>query len=285
MYVKYATKCVLGAHMKICIAIIYYDNAEEIRAYLQALANQSYCSSITVIMIVNKGLAADAYTLQQDAAIIGLDVFVAVPQANLGYLNGFLYGYAAYVKETGTTPDWAMLSNTDISFPHPDFFRQFMQDAYEPGIGIVGPSVLNPKFSEYQSPHRIIRRSKRSLQIRVLLFSIPFLRGMYVRLADSKYKRRRTIRPESGYVYEVNGAFLAFSKAFMAYFSQQHYGMLLYGEEVFIAEHALRAGVKTYFDASIEIIHNEHASTKQINAEKTAKLLRDNLRYNLREFY
>lgn len=271
--------------MRICITVIYYDNAEEIRTYLDALAALTHCEVIRVVMVVNKGSAEDAFALQDYAEKIGLLAYVYVPNENLGYLNGFLFGYNEYVAEAGAAPDWAIISNTDIRFCSPDFLKPFTEHAYGEDIGVVGPSIFNPKFQEYQSPHCLARRSKRSLQARALLFSIPILRNIYVWLADSRYKNRVTEKPGSSYAYEVNGALIAFSGKFMEYFAKQHYGMLLYGEEVYIAEHARLAGMKTYYDASIEILHNEHASTKQLNTTRTAKLLRDNLRYNLREFY
>lgn len=273
--------------MKIAIIVIYYDNADEIRNFIHEVKQQKNGREVDVILVVNKGDAQAALEIKNTESQDGPNIFVFDPQENLGYLNGFLYGYNKYIEIATSTPDWVILCNTDISFKGTDFFNPLYTNAYYPDdVGCVGPSVYNPEQRDYQNPGAVHRRSRSALTKRIFIFSIPILNSLYISLSGSKYKKRITVKPTSGYVRELHGVFFAFRNQFMQYFKDKTYPPFLYSEEIFVGEHIAKANFKTYYDADYEIDHNEHTVTgRSLKYKRKARYLRDSIKYNRDTFY
>ena len=73
--------------------------------------------------------------------------------------------------------------------------------------------------------------------------------------------------------------------AFFEALGEEEYGVVLYSEESFIAEIILENGKLEFYDATIEVKHNENLTTSKLGLIKKGQYMSNSMAYIKQRFY
>lgn len=264
--------------------VICYNNVEEVIQYWENIKKMELHQSVALVIVVNKEESEEKIRLKEYAANQEGKVSVVLPEENLGYMNGLIYGYNAYRKAGDEIPKYVIMSNTDIVYEDIRFFEKLLSREYEDDVWCIGPSVVN-RFDSYDNPVCDERRSLKEINSLILRFSIPLFGPLYVKIAGIKSKYVKRKKEESRYVYEVHGCHFILTRDFAEYIRDQWYGTLLYSEETFIAEHVYKNHKKIYYDSDLEVRHVEHSVTGKVQVTRHCRYLKESMECIRKTFY
>jgi len=197
------------------------------------------------------------------------DVVLVRRPDNPGYLPGGLAALRASVQERGALPDWAILSNTDLTFESTDLTA--VLGDYDP----LDPVVLAPRITEgtariEKNPHLLVPRSLRRHRVNHYATLTPSLAYGYlmlsrVRLAVRTHRARRLTQPRTSVsagstIYSPYGAIMIFSRGFLDRDALPS-DVPITAEEYAVAERARREGAPVVFEPRIHVHHDPHTTT------------------------
>ena len=268
--------------MKCLNVIVYCDNFQEVKDYLQAVFDISN-NLVDIIIVVNsdkQNMLKELKKFIEDSNYISCRILDY--NANVGYLNSLL----KTIKNIDLQEyDYYILSNTDISYNTKDFFIKLQEKNYEQDIGCIAPSVYSTKSDTYSNPHYIKRLTAKGLKFRTIIFSSKVLSTLYFKLSKIKTKKKKTIKKESCEVYSPHGCYMIFTREFIKKIVGYEYGAKMYSEESCIGELLIRANMRCWYDADIEVSHVENTVTGNMNSIVKCKAFNDSLKYIIKEFY
>lgn len=268
---------------KVLVLVMNYGTADEIISYANAISCQSVQNKICLMIVDNKYDANE--NLCERLTSIDLDIIYYNPEKNLGYLNGALFGIDYFKKLRGFVPDWLVVSNTDIEYDNNNFYENFLKRSYSEDTWCVAPSVLGAN-GRYCNPHYKERIPVSKVNRLIMIFKHSLLAKIYYKLASIKSdKNAVAVKQESQNVYSSHGCFFILKKNFYEALNGEKYGVLLYSEESFIAEFILENKKLSYYDSTIEVIHNENLVTGKINYKKRGKFISESMKYIKERFY
>jgi GT2 family glycosyltransferase len=102
-------------------------------------------------------------------------------------------------------------------------------------------------------------------------------------LASAAFYRIRTIarkltgasavlgRVPGGTIYAPHGSFLIFSSEYFRAGGSLDFPCFLFGEEVYLAEVLRKLGLDVVYEPSLEVVHQEHKSTKLVKSRELAQ--------------
>lgn len=263
--------------------IICYNNADEVKSYIESTRGLDCGKSVKFIVVINAVKKEESEIIEKIKSYDYVQVYM--PEKNVGYINGLLYGYEEYSKNHDIKDvNWIVLSNTDIEYEKKSFLAYFLNKNYDDDIWCVAPSVYSKNTSSYSNPSSLYRRSRKEIDRLIKIFSNPFIGSLYIFL--SKLKRTPfSKRPKSQYIYEVHGCYFIIRRCFIELLIKNKYQAFLYSEETYIAEHAYKNGKRIYYDDGFQVIHNEHSVTKKVNYVRKTKLFAESLLIIRDNFY
>jgi GT2 family glycosyltransferase len=273
------------SNMKRIINIVTcYQNELEIIEYAEELNKQQHASDICLVVVMNKQSNIEFKEFKDTLISKRSNTLVFVPNNNLGYLNGLIFGYECYIKDH-EKPDWIIMSNTDIKYSGTQFFEDFKNKNYDTNIWCVAPSVYSPENDKYENPQYLKRHTLKSINKRIFIFKHPKLAYLYLKMSEMKSKKAKKKKDNSQYVYSAHGCYFILNNEMAATLMEKPYGVLMYSEEAYIAEIILKNNKKCYYDNSIEVIHEGSTVTSKLNIKKKSKYFADSLNYIRKEFY
>lgn len=265
-------------------SVIYYDNFDEVKQYVEHSYSLPYTDNLYFAIVVNKIKEEDVARL--NSLYEGSNkVFVFYPNKNLGYMNGLIEGYEAFVNKTSIEPDYVIMSNTDIIYRDELFFKRFIENKYDDDIWVIGPSVYANNRKSFDNPVLDNRPSKRNVKKLIFFTSTPIIRSLYVGLSDYKARLVKREEEESRFIYQVHGCYFIVKNELAKQMVAHKFGVLLYSEEAYVSEEALKSNKKVYYDKTLKIIHDEHSVTGKLKTKKIAKYISESMRYILKEYY
>lgn len=213
---------------------------------------------------------------------------------NLGYFGGACAGLNHYLKDHAITPGWILVTNVDIVFSA-DFFHRLNGLGDLKNIGIVAPSIISKKWNTDYNPQRMERYPKSKILFYRYLYACFLLHNLYLVAAylkkwisgllrrfnrdeDTAGKSRRKI-------YAPHGSCLVFSHNYFSSGGTLDPPGFLFGEEIMIAEAAIKAGLDIVYHPELIIYDFEHASTGFFVTPKTNRYYRDSIRAILDRYY
>jgi glycosyltransferase, family 2 len=268
--------------MKCLNIIIYYDNKEEVEAYITNVVAISD-EMLDIVVVVNKDTKNLAIELEDKLKSMGISICKFINYGeNVGYLNAMLFTIRKIdIKKY----DYVILSNTDIEYSMNRFFYELSCKTYSANIGAIAPSIYSPNTQRYQNPHYLKRIKKSHFKRLYFLFKFPTLGKLYLQLSSFKRKKKPVLKEKSCMVYSPHGAYMIFTNKFISLISDYTYGALLYSEESCIGELLIKNGMKCYYDSTLEVIHYESTVTGSIDYKKRFDLWRKSIKVILDEFY
>jgi GT2 family glycosyltransferase len=265
--------------------VIFYDNEKEVYTYAEDLSHQTAKEDIVLVIVVNKKGKTQLENFKSKLNILSIATFVLDPNKNLGYLNGAIYGYEEYCRVYKSMPKWVIVSNTDIEFRNNRFFEDLLYTKYEDDVWCIGPSVYSPKKKSFDNPHYIDRCTKDKINKLIYIHERPILAYVYAKLAIIKGKFFRSKKQENQFIYSVKGCFFIIRNELATILKHRKFKALLYSEESYIAEIIGEYKKRTYYDSTIEVIHNESTITGKLAIKKKSKYIADSLKIIRDEFY
>lgn len=265
--------------------VILYANEEEVFEHARNLSKQTVVSDIALVIVVNKKDRTDIVDFKTRLQSLNLDVFIYDPNENLGYLNGTIFGYNQFCKETSSLPKWVIISNTDIEFSSNTFYQDILSNNYSEDVWCIAPSVYNFAKKSYDNPEYIDRVKIGTINRLIYIYERPFLAGIYEKLANIKGRLARNAKQESQYIYSAKGCFFILRTEMADLLTQRKYRAIMYSEESYVSEIILQINKKIYYDSSIEIIHKESTVTGKLKLQSKAKYIAESLKVIREEFY
>lgn len=248
------------------IGVIYNTWPETLR-YLKSIADAEI-EKTEVILADNSNLETPADFLTK----ISNYPFVHYHRTgkNTGYFGGAREGLKFYLNEHKSYPDWVLVTNVDIVFT-PHFFQQLSKISNQQNLGAVAPSIISKRWNADYNPKILTRYTKNKLRFYQFLYSSFLIHNAFLILAYLKKwligRRRKNTNPGDHpsdlqtKIYAPHGSCLVFHRNYFTQGGNLDLPNFLFGEEVLVAENALKTGLDIVYHPEMVIYDYEHAST------------------------
>lgn len=207
---------------------------------------------------------------------------------NLGYYGGAAYGLKWYLSNHHLA-DWVIVSNVDIEVT--DTFVHDLQKI-APGSGaIIAPRILNPTTGFDTNPYLVVKPPLARLLFLSQIYRSQVLTNLYILAAQVKRSlaTRRNAPPSlqinPRHIYAPHGAFVIFPAEYFAAGGTLDFPGFLFGEEFFVAESAIQAGLEVLYIPSIVVIHREHTSTGHVRSKRMIRYMKESAELILQNYY
>ena len=259
--------------MKLAFVILQYMAADDTIECVQSIRSHVGIRDYRIILVDNCS-PDDAWDRVQNAFGGDEDIILLRTESNLGFARGNNVGYR-YAAEH-LDPEYIILLNNDVLLIQDGIYEVIADCDRRHGFGVMGPMILtkdgsfgsNPMSREDHPPDRAaMLKYNRGDRIKLCLARLHLLRPaeyFYAKL----FKRAR---PDTSYYLDehinvrLQGAFWIFSGRYLAEFPD---GLdnrtFLYGEEVLLQHHVLRAGLTLLYSPRLCVFHKEDASTDSL---------------------
>lgn len=268
--------------MKIIISVVCYNNEDEIAAFAEMLNKQTMSSDIELVVTCNLCNAPEKFRARLGEIRKGTRVFC--PEKNLGYLHGCLYGVERY----GGAFDWAILSNTDITFKKESFIEDLLSSCEKDNdVWAIAPNTFRSSNGVQQNPFCLSRPSCRRMWLWKTAYSTALTFSLYFLLAaiKRKIKKEEVEHIDSGYIYAEDGSFFMLHRDCIRALQGEKDDIFMYGEELLIAEIISENGKKIFYDKDAILIHNENSTTGKILSRQKQKWFKKSYRYLFQRFF
>lgn len=264
----------------IWFAISLYHDASRVRAFVDRLHRLERPHDVELQVLVT-----DNGRESRTTAIRGAEVFTA--SRNLGYLGGCVHAVESWKARGKTLPDWICISNTDLALAD-DFLLRLADDEWPDNAGVAAPDIRlvngapqNPLL--WRRPARAMMLAY-ALLVRSRLFAHSFETAVRLRHAVRTLVGSPNAKSErSAPIYAPHGSLVAIHRRFFERGAKLHYGAMMFGEEIHIAEQARRVGLRVLWRKDLRVVHDQHATLRHVQpaqrhrwlAESAAVLWRD----------
>jgi GT2 family glycosyltransferase len=277
---------------KIVLIIINYKKSELTKRLMKTLSQLHDLNSVHVIIVDNDSTPssqADLVGCQQ----LNVSAEILFEKSNWGYFGGARKALAqifAHIQSQAmpSTPEWVIISNSDIEFHQPNFFTRLLEfsnlskTVSSPEVGIIGPRIESGLSATSQNPYLMTRPSATRMHFYKWCFRYQVtcffyqLAGLFKSLLK-KVTRHGTVASQSPdkptSIYAAHGSFLIFSRAYFEAGANFDHEPFLFNEEITVAENCRLKNLKVQYEPSLCIKHEEHATMGLIPNPKTIKFL------------
>ena len=270
--------------MKIDFFIINYLSDEVLIKYLESIkASSDLIPEVDLcIYVIDNSLKNDvAFKDFHDRVI---EVFpscnVLNSKKNLGYFGCIEIAKTLVRNEVS----FVVYSNPDMVM-HKDFF---MQLTFANRAAIIAPSIQSIDSKEQLNPF-IANRSFMMIKLLILNFftsnSLLFKLYRHLSWCKNKFKLKFSHFSEgfNNKIYAPHGSIFIFPKVF--FMQIPFYPCFLYGEEIFVAEEAIRKAVNVIFYTKIKLVSISSVSISQISSRAATEFLHKSNGYILTKYF
>jgi hypothetical protein len=85
--------------------------------------------------------------------------------------------------------------------------------------------------------------------------------------------------------YALHGSFMIFNKTFFQKGGSINYPCVLFGEELFIAEQTLKLNLNMLYEPTLQVEHNEHATTGIFKSKEAVAYLQQSYTFLLNTYF
>jgi GT2 family glycosyltransferase len=270
---------------KISVIIVNYKNHVETINCINSINTCTHNDQVEIIVVNNESTTQSLADLTQIKNESRVPVKIIPSEKNLYYWGGAALGISQYLFTDPDSPKWIIIANNDILFQQTDFFSILLSmDAGE--YEVVAPKITLKQTGENQNPYLIHPHSIAQKIYYKLYYFHPVTAKVVHGLG--RFIRKNIVAEKDQYIsakemkiYAPHGACIIFSKE---YFLQGGYidnGFTFYGEEISVAEISREIGLSITYIPVLEVLHNEHSSTRYSNwltsynrSKKTYRYLR-----------
>jgi GT2 family glycosyltransferase len=244
---------------------VNYKSAKATALLLADLLQQnSSHADLTVVVADNSPSESELDSVRQAYCDCPCVRFERMP-GNLGYFGAAHLALNTVWKDR--LPDWVIVSNTDVRLPQSDFFSRIAE--LPARTGVVAPRIVSGRTGLDQNPFLRRRPSGFRLMLTRCILRVAFLHWLFEAQAFLKRAIRRRLRGRRQQsaanpikIYAPHGSFILFSNEYFRRGGSLNCGAFLYAEEIFVAEICRRIGVEVTYQPSLDVLHDEHVSTR-----------------------
>jgi GT2 family glycosyltransferase len=277
------------ASQTMLLICVKYGADEETSEYLESVRGLRGQENLRVLVVDNTidGRPPQLLTRDNYATIHA--------PANLGYFGGARYGLSLYLQHN-SPPDWVAISNVDLVISDREFLTHLAQLSHDPRIGVVAPSIRSTLTGKDQNPYLRARPTAARMHMYKWLYRSRLILNTYelaaaafhrahsasLKLKASSVDEKQNL-PET--IYAPHGSFMILSNNYFARGGDLQFPGFLFGEEIYIAESIRRLGLEVVYEPSLQVLHNEHQSTKLFKSRKVAAYAASSAEYCADTFF
>lgn len=269
---------------KILFLLINYFNEKEVCSFIKEQLLPGTNKFIDIIITDN----GSKETFLLDGITINYsNVSLVNSESNLGYFGAANLGLTNYLNKHSGYPDVVIVCNTDITLQG-NFFKTLQQQIIKQNFDVLGPSIHSNFLNYYQNPYIISRISKSKLKFLHFVSSSYILYNLFTvyHLLKTKLIGRQNGQPNLVVnPYAIHGSFMIFNKTFFEKSGTINYPSVLFGEELFIAEQVQKLNLHMVYEPTLQVEHNEHATTGVFKSRKTVAYLHRSYTYILKTYF
>lgn len=202
-------------------------------------------------------------------------------QKNLGYFGGARSGLSLYLREH-SMPDWVIVSNVDLVIEDAQFLGKLAVLRGRPRLGMVAPCIRSVLTGRDQNPFLRSRPSALRMHAYKWIFRSWLVLNAYELVSALFHKLGSAARTRpgasagagedrGGTIYAPHGSFLIFSREYFRAGGNLDSPYFLFGEEIYLAEVLRKLRLDAVYEPALEVIHQEHKSTKLVKSRKLAR--------------
>ncbi len=275
--------------MKVLMYIVNYKSDEYLLDLIRSIQrSDDNCSKSEVIIYIQDNSAKnfnELDNLRQSINSFNINATLISDGNNSGYFGGLHIAQSITSKEI----DCVMYCNADLTVDI-DFFKNLVEISTT-HTGIIAPSIISTANGLDQNPKYLNRLSLHKLNYLKFIYSNILTYCLFTVLSNIKESINQTGSKEaygnnqySKNMYAPHGAALVFTD--VKFFKMlPNYPCFLFGEELFIAEEALKADVKIYYDPSLKIADVRHGSIRLLSYNSRRKLYHESVRFIIDKYF
>jgi GT2 family glycosyltransferase len=268
------------AALLICIK---YGSDAETAQYLESLRKLQGQRHLQVL-VVDNSVEAGPPELPAES-----NFTLARAEENLGYFGGARHGLSLYLREH-PLPDWVIVSNVDLLIADGQFLNKLALLRARPRLGVVAPSIRSALTGRDQNPFMRRRPSALRMHSYKWIYRSRLALNMY-ELASAAFHKVRSAfrgRPQLGTelpekpgetIYAPHGSFLIFSSEYFRAGGSLEFPCFLFGEEIYLAETLRKLELDAVYEPSLEVLHQEHKSTRLLKSRRMARAVASSAKY------
>ncbi|MCW5793370.1 MAG: hypothetical protein KIS97_03425 [Nitrospira sp.] len=251
----------------VVIGVTYKSNLDALRLARQVL--QEKAGERPFLVLVDNSEVSNLESVLSDLDSHQSEIIIHRPGHNLGYFGGAASALQEFLL-THEWPEWVIVCNVDLFLYGESFFVRLMRYGESHTHAVIAPTIISGVSGRDQNPFMSTRPTSLRMNFYKAIFQWYPTLWLYSVMHVMKERSRKLLKPlgteamEPGLyvepvpIYAGHGAFLAFRKSYFESGGSLHHGAFLYGEEVFVAETARRAGSSVAYDPRLRVHHEEH---------------------------
>lgn len=246
----------------IAIFCVNYNSYDSLKMYLESI-NKAY-EIIADQVCLQVVVADNSNEKKHPECKYRFKTLLLDTGSNLGYFGGIEYG----IHHAGISLkdcDYIIISNVDLRLSE-SFFENLISRNDTDALGCIGPSIFSEADKRDRNPKIIERPGRKKLVLQRTLYQFPFLDYIYTHLFYAS-RRKKVQNYPAGYIYAAHGSFIVFTNSFADFLEKMDYPCFLFGEEIYLAEHLRKQGLKTYYDPNLKVYDSDHVSTGKMKSK------------------
>jgi GT2 family glycosyltransferase len=264
------------------LVCVKYGADDETARYVRSLRRLQEQANLHVLIVDNAD--SSVADLPMDSGFT-----VLRSEKNLGYLGAARRGISRYLEEH-PLPDWVIVSNVDLLVTDPQFLQKLAKFKSAPRLGAIAPRIVSTLTGRNQNPFMRSRPSAIRMHLYKWLYRNWLILNAH-EIASAIFHRSRSAfgqanqtAPDLGRnvrrkIYAPHGSFVILSKEYFRAGGSLDFPCFLFGEEVYLAENLRKLGLDVIYEPSLEVVHQEHKSTKLIKSHKLAQFVASSAAY------
>jgi GT2 family glycosyltransferase len=269
---------------KILFLLVNYFNEKEVCSFINEQLQPGTNKFIDIVITDN---GSKETFLLDGIANNYTNISILKSQNNLGYFGAASFGLTNYLNLHSEYPDAIIVCNTDMTLQG-NFFETLQQQIAKKNFDVLGPSIHSSLLNYYQNPYIINRISKSKLKFLHFVSSSYILYSLFTiyHLLKTKLMGRQNSKPNLvANPYAIHGSFMVFNKTFFEKGGTINYPSVLFGEELFIAEQARKLNLNMVYEPTLQVEHNEHATTGVFKSRRMVTYLHQSYTYILKTYF
>jgi GT2 family glycosyltransferase len=241
------------------IIAVSYFGADDAEHLVESLLKQTFLD--WHLMIVDNSLDDLEESKLHALAKNDARIRILSPRANLGY-----FGAAQFALATSTPLGDVVVMNTDIVFGGPDVLGDLRREADgAQDVGVLAPAIISGRTGRDQNPHLTEKPTVRAAARRRWATATPLSAQLSIWASDLRRRGRGGhSEPATDFaskaIYAAHGSFLYFTRSYFASSGDFRHPLFLFGEEIYVAEHAHRHDLRVLYVPRIIMKHVEHGT-------------------------
>ena len=273
--------------IKTLLIPVIYNSYEKCIDLLKSITNLNNLESLRIILVDNSEKESN-FEFEKFIQTLNLNIEYVKTPFNLGYFGGAQYALG-YYQELHPLPDYIIVCNVDIMFKQKDFFVNLYKESLESNVGIIAPSIISIRWGTDSNPQLLKKISSKKIQFLKLISSNCVFINLYQissyvkKIVGKKDKKKLCLNQTQ--IYAPHGSIIIFRKIYFSRGGDLKHISFLFGEEIFLAEMAIKLNLKIIYLSSLKIFDFEHVSTGILYSKKICKYLNQSIKDIIKHYY